>query len=331
MTPQKTVETLLSKQNFKHTKVLGNGFAPVNIALIKYWGKRNHALNCPVTDSLSISLPNVGTHTQISVIDLKADHVILNGKSISSDHAFYKRLEKYLDLFRTQSKYYFKIETKSDVPISAGLASSASGFAALVNALCDLFDWDLSDTMRSILARLGSGSASRSFWNGFVLWNKGEAPDGLDSFAQPIDITWPGLCVGLLIKESGEKPIGSRAAMNQTTETSPLYAAWPLTVETHMGDLLEAIQTKNFELLGKTLEHNAQCMHATMTGSWPSIDYSTAQTRQAKDTVWALREKGVAVYFTQDAGPNLKLVFEKKDRETVERAFEGIKVVEVFN
>src|SRR5437016_6822460 len=126
--------------------------------------------------------------------------IVLNGQALANDSSFVKRTSEFLDLFRStlDKKWHLKIDIKMKVPIAAGLASSASGFASLVLALNDLFDWRLKKQDLSILARLGSGSAARSFWNGFVEWHAGVQTDGMDSFAEPFSMDeWPELRVGI--------------------------------------------------------------------------------------------------------------------------------------
>lgn len=304
-------------------------FAPTNIALCKYWGKRNTELNLPVTSSLSIALPEKGAITKLSLHDASDDLVILNNKELPSNSKFVTRLRDYLDLFRSHHGWRLKVEIQMNIPVAAGLASSACGFAALISALNNLFDWQLSLTELSILARLGSGSASRSLWNGFVEWQAGEQPDGMDSYAKPLDYHWPELRVGILPITDAEKPVSSREAMQRTVETSMMYANWPEKVELDMEVLKKALEIKNFSLLGSASESNALAMHATMLSSWPPICYSLPETIAAMHQAWNLRRDGVEVYFTQDAGPNLKLLFLDKDEEDIREKFSHVQVIRV--
>ena len=178
-------------------------FAPTNNALCKYWGKRNQELNLPVTSSLSISLGEKGATTTLTVNNQSHDNIILNQKKVELTTTFAQRLIQFLDLFRRD--YFFDINIQTNIPIAAGLASSACGFAALVQALNQLFGWELSPIELSILARLGSGSASRSIWQGFVEWHAGVRKDGMDSYAECLEKKWPELCIGLLLLDSNEK------------------------------------------------------------------------------------------------------------------------------
>jgi len=222
------------------------------------------------------------------------------------------------------------IDIQMNIPVAAGLASSACGFASLVLALNDLYAWQLSENDLSILARLGSGSASRSLWNGFVEWHVGRQTDGMDSYAAPLSYTWQSLCVGVLTLCNQEKNISSRDAMRQTVASSLLYQSWPAKVANDMTAIKQALVEENFELLGETAESNALAMHATMLSSWPPICYSLPETLAAMHKVWDLRKQGLAVYFTQDAGPNLKLLFDVKDMAAIEAAFPNIEVEKCF-
>jgi diphosphomevalonate decarboxylase len=309
----------------------GLAFAPTNIALCKYWGKRDNELNLPVTSSLSVALPDKGAMTTVTAHDKSTDEIILNGEEVAADSKFAERTRQFLDLFRPVNGGFLHIDIKMNIPVAAGLASSACGFAALTAALNDLFDWKLSARAMSILARLGSGSAARSFWNGFVEWHAGVQSDGMDSFAEPLSYEWEQLNIGLLIMTKSEKPISSREAMQRTVDTSVLYGSWPKKVARDLVTLRQALQVKNFSLLGGAAESNALSMHATMQSSWPPVCYSLPETMAAMHKIWKLRHDGLEVYFTQDAGPNLKLLFLEKDREQVQAQFSQMEVVRLFD
>lgn len=305
-------------------------YAPTNIALCKYWGKRNQILNLPNTESLSISMATKGTTTSIKVIDKAYDCLILNDHEINQSSSFYQRLTAYLDLFRTSAPYHFQIKTQTNLPIAAGLASSASGFAAMALALNALFQWELTDTELSILARLGSGSACRSLWHGFVEWQLGQREDGLDCYAYPLIHTWPSLCIGLLIVSEHEKQVSSREAMQRTVTTSPYYATWPQLVKKNMLQLKEAIRSHHFHEFGKIAESNALAMHSTMHTAWPPIHYNLPITQAYMKQIWQLRADGLPLYFTQDAGPNLKLLFLKEDLQILQHYFPELIIIEPF-
>lgn len=307
------------------------GYAPTNIALCKYWGKRDNELNLPMTSSLSVALPEKGAMTTFKVNDLPYDEVMLNGELVPSDSEFFTRLENYLSLFRKPDSWHLSIDIKMTIPVAAGLASSACGFASLAYALNDLFQWKLTLTELSILARLGSGSAARSLYPGFVEWHMGNRADGMDSYAEPLgDVQWPDLTIGILPLSDAKKPISSREAMRRTVNSSVLYNEWPKKVSQDMVLLKQAIKVRNFSLLGGTAESNALSMHATMLGAWPPVCYYLPETIKAMHDVWALRETGVEVFFTQDAGPNLKLLFLRRDEKVIRDAFPDVDVVPLF-
>lgn len=305
-------------------------FAPTNIALCKYWGKRNQELNLPVTNSLSISLAHLGAKTTLQTINDAQDKIILNNQEVNSTSQFAGRLVEFLNLFREPGRQSLQITIEANIPIAAGLASSACGFASLIKALNELYVWKLTEKELSILARLGSGSASRSLWDGFVEWHAGSELDGMDSHGELLTTTWPELCIGLLVINENTKELSSRAAMQQTVMTSPFYKKWPEKVADDLVLIKEAINNKNIELLGKTAEKNALAMHATMLTAWPPIQYSQPETINMMQKIWQLRQQGLSVYFTQDAGPNLKLLFLTKDQKTIQAEFSGIDIVKPF-
>ncbi len=300
-------------------------FAPVNIALVKYWGKRNEVLNLPRTSSLSLTL-TLGTHTTLRTTE-NSDKITLNGTEVSEESSMSVRTKSFLDLFRPKG-VFFEIDTRNDIPTGAGLASSASGCAALVLCLNDLFGWGQDRRSLSLLARLASGSACRSLFTGFVKWHQGFSEDGLDSFAEPMErAPWPDLCCGLWILSSQTKPIDSRSAMNHTTKTSGLYKAWPEIVEQDLEKVSQAIHRKDFTLLGQTIEQNALSMHATMLAASPAVLYMLPETIQAMHTIWSLRKSGLELYFTMDAGPNVKVICRKQDCQQVLTALPNLQFV----
>jgi diphosphomevalonate decarboxylase len=325
---QEFVAKLLGDRLYNKVGTYGKAFAPSNIALCKYWGKRNNELNLPVTDSLSISLGNKGTTTEISLCSDR-DQFIVNGKKMSDYSSFYNRAVNFLDLFRV-SDIRFKINSETNLPIGAGLASSACGFASLVKSLNELFSWNADLRTLSLLARLGSGSACRSLSTGFVHWQAGVDENGLDSFAIPIKDAWPELCIGVLLLKTTEKNISSREAMRISVNTSPFYDLWPREVSQAITVIKSAIMSKNFNLLASTAEKNSLSMHALMLSSQPSIIYTEPQTLGIMQQIWEVRKQGIEIYFTQDAGPNLKLLLLERDIENVKKKFPSVDIVKPF-
>jgi diphosphomevalonate decarboxylase len=304
--------------SYEPTVEKATAYAPVNIALIKYWGKRDVALHLPLTDSFSITI-DAGTTTTIT--RAAQDTVVLNGKGLAKDSPFYQRLVSFLDLVRPASSFFFSITTTNQIPTGAGLASSASGFAALVLALKTFFSWDLPIEKLSCLARLGSGSACRSVFDGFAHWEKGCLLDGTDSYAKKIHIMWPDLCFGVFFLSLAQKPIGSTEAMQRTVETSPLFSRWPSCVEADLAKLKKGIEERDFSLFGRALEQNALTMHATMHASWPPIVFWKPETIATLHSIMEARENGLPIYLTMDAGPNVKVFFLRKDSQAVLKQF----------
>ena len=327
MTRIQCIRKILQGQAKIPAQALGTAFAPSNIALIKYWGKRNLELNLPMTSSLSMALGNKGARTSVHCIDAPQDRIIVNGHMLSQDTHFYQRTLAFISLLRPHNNVFYELNTEVNLPIAAGLASSACGIAALVLAFADLYAWDLPKTSLSIICRIGSGSACRSLWQGFVEWHRGEDEAGQDSYAEPLSYTFPSLCLGLLLLNTQEKALSSRAAMEVTTQSSMLYQAWPKQVAHDLKLLHQALEQQNFELLGKTAEHNALSMHATMLSALPTVCYTTPETLAMMHKIWNLRGQGLPIYFTQDAGPNLKLLFEQKHLSTVLEYFPQIELI----
>jgi len=301
----------------------GEAFAPANIALCKYWGKRDRDLNLPVNSSLSISLGKLGTHTVVKFAKT-ADRIFLNGKAAPKDFA--ARISNFLDLFRADGQF-FEVRTKNNIPTAAGLASSASGFAALVKALDQLFGWGFNPRELSMLARLGSGSATRSLYDGFAVWHAGVRADGMDSYAEGFSKPWKNLRLGILEVSNVRKKTGSTDGMNHTVETSELYEAWPAQADCDFDELRTAVAVQDFPMLGKTAENNALAMHATMLAAWPPLCYWKPQSLAMMQKVWQAREEGLELYFTIDAGPNLKLLFLKENQAAVKALFPNVQIV----
>ncbi|HEY5621777.1 MAG TPA: diphosphomevalonate decarboxylase [Pontiella sp.] len=313
-------------------KESGTAFAPSNIALCKYWGKRNAELNLPVNSSLSVSLGQLGTRTEVRLCEGESGSVTvyLNGEKQSAESSFARRVAEFIHLFPGFDRHCLKVCTENTVPTAAGLASSASGFAALVLALNDLGGWQLDTKKLSMLARLGSGSAARSVYDGFVQWHAGSSADGTDSFAERLSEEWPALRIGILELSSAEKPVGSRDGMNRTVQTSELYQSWPVQAEKDLTAIRNAISNRDFAALGKTAECNALAMHATMMAAWPPLIYFRPETVEQIQKVQRVRDEGLEVYLTIDAGPNIKLLFLEETRDEVASVFPGLQVIRPF-
>jgi diphosphomevalonate decarboxylase len=317
----------------------GKAFAPSNIALIKYWGKRDRALNLPITSSLSVTLGQLGTCTTLrerplefkGLCQYEGDHLYLGDTCVDPQTEFHRKATRFLSLSRPTPETRYELRTASNIPIAAGLASSASGFAALTLALNDLYQWNLSIPDLSRLARQGSGSACRSLEQGFVEWHAGSRADGMDSYGTRLEVTWPEFSIGIIVLSDQPKPISSRLAMERTRETSTLYQAWPTQVANDLARIRPALLAKDIETVGQVAEHNALSMHATLLSADPAILYSTPKTVEIYHTLWAFRqETGIPVYLTQDAGPNVKLITLAAYEARIESIFPTVHWVHPF-
>lgn len=279
--------------------------AGANIALVKYWGKRDARLNLPAAGSLSITLAALETVTTVSLApEPAADEFFLQGRA--EDAAPVTRV---LDLLRPPTGPRCRVDSANNFPTGAGLASSASGYAALVVAAAQLFGVQLGARELSVIARQGSGSAARSLFGGFCQMHAGELAGGEDCHAEGLFEAshWP-LEVVVAITDRGPKAVSSREGMNLTMATSPYYRAW---VDTVAGDLVlarNAIARRDFEALAAVAESSALKMHASALAASPGLLYWNAATMACLHAVRQLRAEGTPVFFTIDAGPQVKAV-----------------------
>ncbi len=300
--------------------------AHANLALVKYFGKRDVPLNLPAAGSLSLTLAPLTTTTAVAFDEaLKEDEIVLNDAPASA--AFAKRTRRFLDLVRDRAgvRSGCRVRTSNNFPTAAGLASSASGFAALALAATRAAGLALTEPELSALARRGSGSASRSVPGGIVVWHEGRAADGSDSFAQSIlDHSQWDICVVVGIASEEKKAVGSTAAMTRTATTSPYYPAWIDACRRDLALAQDAVVDRNFTALGEIAERSALSMHAAALAADPGIVFWTGTTVEGIHLARTLRKRGVEAYFTCDAGPQPKLVCLSKDVDAVKNALETL-------
>ncbi len=279
--------------------------AQPNIALVKYWGKRDVERNIPAVDSLSITLDSLSTRTLVEFhADLQNDEVSIDGKK---NHYQTERVKRCLDILRRKAgvDYGAVVQSENNFPTGAGLASSASGFAALVTAAADALKLDLSASETSDIARRASGSAARSVFGGFV-----EMPCAPgDAIAKPLlePDEWP-LTVLIAVTSTELKHTGSTAGMQLTAHTSDYYRAW---IETAHDDFItarKAVLKHDFESLVRISEHSCLKMHAVMMSAEPGLIYWNGGTIEGIHRVREMRHQGIPVFFTIDAGPQLKAI-----------------------
>lgn len=290
--------------------------AHTNIALVKYWGKKNEALILPMTGSLSLTLDAFYTDTSVAVVnELTEDEVVMDGKR--PDDRSVEKIRRFMDLVREKSgnSAHARIRTENHVPVASGLASSASGFAALAAAASKAYQLDLSAPALSRLARRGSGSASRSIDGGFVVWHKGH--DDASSYAEQIDPADWDIEMIIVTVDRQRKKLSSREGMRRTVATSPYYPAWVEAAESDLLEMEQAVNRHSLEAVGRIAEANALKMHAAMLAADPPICYWEAGTMTAMQRVWELRRSGVPCFFTIDAGPNVKIICSKQDTKRI--------------
>ncbi len=302
--------------------------ACANIALVKYWGKRDAARNLPAAGSLSLTLDALTTITTVRFDPaLTGDRLTMNGAPATA--AVLARTSAWLDEVRAQAGLSARaaITTVNHFPTASGLASSASGFAALAVAAAAAAGLDLDDAARSRLARLGSGSAARSIHGGFVRMHAGVRTDGDDAFATAIAAPALVARVRMVVAEVGggaPKRHGSRDAMEHCAATSPLYAGWLGSVPGDLTAAEAAIAADDLEALGVVTEASALAMHAAAIASRPTILYWQPATLAAMAEVVALRAAGRAAWATMDAGPHVKVLTDAADADTVAAALRAV-------
>jgi len=289
--------------------------AQPNIALIKYWGKRDTGRNLPAVGSISITLDDLFSTMSVAFDEsLQGDVLTVNARE---NAAMLPRVTRCLDTVVGPGRPAAHVTSEGNFPIAAGLASSASAFAALVVA-ADAATEKGCDTARlASLAGTASGSAARSLYGGYVeLENSGDDVS-LSCLCSADD--WP-LKVIVAITASGPKAVGSTEAMEISRKTSPFYSRW---VEQQAVDLDEArlaITERDFSKLAAVAEHNCLKMHSVMWGSRPPMIYWNSVTLACMQTVRELQSQGLAVFFTIDAGPQLKAICEPSVESQVREA-----------
>lgn len=297
---------------------------------IKYWGKRDEEKKIPCNSSISVTLSqdDLKSTTSVAISEkFENDKFWLNGNLIPIENTvFSKCISKLRDLriieenknssLKKLSKHYLHIASKNNFPTAAGLASSASGFAALISAITSLFE--LPQTMSEIseIARLGSGSACRSLFGGFVIWEKGELHDGLDSLSYQIAHPnhWPSLKAIILVINSSQKKVSSSAGMKRTVETSDLFKYRISNIVPKKVDLMKkSILNKDFENFGLLTMKDSNSFHSVCLDSYPPIFYLNDTSKLIIELVHELNNKHQKIIcaYSFDAGPNAIVFYEE--------------------
>ena len=287
-----------------------------NIAFIKYWGNRDNDLRLPANSSISMSLGALETRTSVSLhSELNSDVLELDGSPQLGPAL--ERVSMFLDIFRAASgnHVHARVVSENSFPQSAGIASSASGFAALALASAHAYGLDLTEKELSILARRGSGSAARSIPAGFVEWHAGLSSG--DSFAETIALPnhwqlWD--CIAMV--EDQPKKIGSTQG-HHLAETSPLQFGRLQDADRRLDLCRQAILQKDFTKLADVIELDSNMMHSVMLTSRPPLLYWSPVSIEIMQQVAAWRAAGLEAAYTLDAGPNVHVICTADSRQTV--------------
>ena len=287
-----------------------NALAHPNIALVKYWGKRDLEYNLPAAGSLSMTLDGLETKTTVEFDEsLGRDRFELDGKIVEKGRK-YDRVVDFLEVVREQASHgaSARVRSANNFPTSAGLASSASGFAALALAATEAAGLEWTPRALSALARRGSGSAARSVFGGFVEMLPGQDDDPRSAHATEIapPDAWDLRCL-VAITAFGEKQIGSTEGMEQTRQTSPYYSEWLASVDDDLRVARKAVRNRDFDELATVSERSCLRMHASAMAADPGLLYWHGRTVELIHRVREARREGLRVFFTIDAGPHVKV------------------------
>lgn len=287
-----------------------------NIAFIKYWGNRDDALRLPQNGSISMNLAELSTRTMITFDpSLPRDIFDLNGTRQTGESL--QRVTRHLNIIRGLRgvSVHAHIMSENNFPSDAGIASSASAFAALTLAAISAFGIEMSEKDLSRLARRGSGSACRSIPGGFVEWYRGNTD--VDSFA--VSFADPGywnLADCIAIVETSQKKVGSSQG-HTLAKTSPLQEARVLDTDHRIDICKQAIRDKDFSALAEVIELDSNLLHSIMMTSRPPLYYWQPPTLEIMYAVQNWRKTGTPAAFTIDAGPNVHIICESNSSEQV--------------
>lgn len=309
--------------------------SPANIAFIKYWGQKNQKLILPYNDSFSMNLSNCYTQLEMNLEENKSikELYIQNYQENGFKKTIGVPLKKVTDFLKTAENFFnkrfnfgFRIYSKNSFPKKAGIASSASFFSALALAFSYTFGKKISQKKLSILARLsGSGSACRSIPDGFCWWKSAKISEESYAYSIAKPSFWDLRDIVLILSKE-EKKVGSSEG-HRYVFTSPFFRLRLLDLKKRIKDIKKAFLKKDFTWFGNLLEEEALSMHLVMMTQKPPLFYWSGKTIEIIKEVIKLREKGIEVYFTIDAGENLHLICQKNDEKKIKSYFQKIPLV----
>ncbi len=298
-----------------------------NIAFIKYWGNRDDELRLPSNGSISMNLEGLTTTTTVRFNQqLKEDSLTLNHKKLSGPAL--KRVQTFLDLVRSMAakNLHAEVTSENDFPTGAGIASSASAFAALALAATNAIGLNLTETELSRLARHGSGSACRSIPEGFVEWYCGERDENSYATSIASPTSWNLVdCIALIT--SGHKEVGSTAG-HYLANTSPLQTARIQDTPRRLDICRSAILKQDFQQFAEIVELDSNLMHAVMMTSTPPLFYWEPQTLEVMRNVRIWRGQGIAACYTLDAGSNVHVICLSSALEKIKHNLEQMNFIQ---
>ncbi len=288
-----------------------------NIAFIKYWGNRDDDLRLPINPSISMNLADLYTDTTVTWDDATDDDILyINGEQQTGQTR--ERVVAHLDQIRQryQINANASVYSHNNFPMGAGIASSASAFAALTLAAVRAADLDLSERELSTIARLGSGSASRSIPAGFVVWHAGDTHES--AYAESVAASDHWDLVDVIAVVSDQHKRTTSQAGHPTAQTSDLQDARVAGAVNRLEQCQQAIQSRDFARLADVVEHDSNLMHAVMMTSRPPLFYWQPTTLTVMELVRQWRDiDGLQVCYTLDAGPNVHCICVRDAAETV--------------
>ena len=295
--------------------VTATALAHPNIAFIKYWGNRDDALRLPSNGSISMNLDGLFTQTTVTFSGSE-DSLAINGKSVTGPGL--ARVSALLDLVRGMAgiRDGAQMVSENNFPSGAGIASSASAFAALALAASHAAGLELSEPQLSRLARRGSGSAARSIPGGFVEWQAGADEDSYAFSIASADHWDLADCVAVV--SAAHKETGSTQG-HALAGTSPLQAARVADAPRRLELCRDAITRCDFEALAAVIELDSDMMHAVMMTSQPALFYWQPASLGVMQAVREWRKQGLKVAYTLDAGPNIHVICPAEQSGEVER------------
>lgn len=287
-----------------------------NIAFIKYWGNADDNLRLPVNSSISMNLDGLFAETTVIWDDsLQEDSLILNGDKAQGQAL--ERVVQHMNRIRKRLnlKTFAQIESHNNFPTGTGIASSAAAFAALTVAACSAVDATISEKELSTIARIGSGSASRSVPAGFVEWYAADTHE--ESYAESVAAPdhWDLVDVIAIVSDQHKKT-GSQAG-HPTAKTSDLQNARIANAQQRLDIARSAILSRDFPTFAEVVEEDSNLMHAVMMTSRPPLFYWKPATLTIMERVREWRDEGLSVCYTLDAGPNVHCICIRKDAEVV--------------